>query len=54
MIQRGVWEIAMSRVGSDAAAAGLETVVVCSRVKLDREILLKKRKSPYKISAFLP
>lgn len=54
MIQSGVWEIAVSRVGVDVASAELETVVMCSRVKLDTEILLKERKSPYKSSAFPP
>lgn len=54
MIQSGVWEIAVSRVGFDVAAAELGTVVMCRRVNLDREILLKEGKSPYKISAFPP
>lgn len=32
MIERGVWETAVSRVGFDVAAAELETVVMCDRV----------------------
>lgn len=54
MIQSDIWEIAASGVGFGVAAAELETIVMCISVKLDREILLKERKSPYKSSAFPP
>lgn len=52
MIESSVLETTVSRVGFDVAACELETVVMCGSVQLDRMILLKGRRSPYKSSAF--